>query len=192
MFTPWKESYDQPRQYIQSRDISLPTKIHLVKAMVFPVVMHRCESDYKESWAPKNWCFWTVVLEEALERLFSSSLLSAIMVVSSVYLKLLIFLPAIFIPACALFSPAFHVMYSAYTLYLTYIARWQYTALMSSVPNLEPVHCSMSSSNFCFLTWCRFLRRQVRWSDIPISFRIFHSLLWSTESKPLALLMNQK
>ena len=32
----------------------------------------------------------------------------------------------------------------------------------------------------------RFLKRQVRWSDIPISFRIFHSLLWSTQSKALA------
>ena len=40
--------------------------VHIVKAMVFPVVMHGCES-YKESWAPKNWCFWTVVLEKTLE-----------------------------------------------------------------------------------------------------------------------------
>ena len=42
--TPWKESYDQPRQHIKSRDITLPTKVHLVKAMVFPVVMYGCES----------------------------------------------------------------------------------------------------------------------------------------------------
>ena len=35
--------------------------------MVFPVVMYRCELDYKESWAWKNWCFWTVVLEKTLE-----------------------------------------------------------------------------------------------------------------------------
>ena len=33
--TPWKESYDQPRQHIKSRDITLPTKVHLVKAMIF-------------------------------------------------------------------------------------------------------------------------------------------------------------
>ena len=46
---------------IKSRDITLPTKIHLVKAMVFPVVMYGCELDCEESWAPKNWCFWTVV-----------------------------------------------------------------------------------------------------------------------------------
>ena len=45
------------------------TKVHLVKAMVFPVVMYGCERelDYKESWVPKNWCFWTVVLEKTLE-----------------------------------------------------------------------------------------------------------------------------
>ena len=44
MFTPWKESYDQPRQHIESRDITLPTKVRLVKAMVFPVVMYGYES----------------------------------------------------------------------------------------------------------------------------------------------------
>ena len=38
------------------------------QAMVFPVVMYGCESwTIKESWAPKNWCFWTVVLEKTLE-----------------------------------------------------------------------------------------------------------------------------
>ena len=44
MLTPWKKSYDQARQLIKSRDITLPTKVHPVKAMVFPVVMYRCES----------------------------------------------------------------------------------------------------------------------------------------------------
>ena len=48
--------------------------------------------------------------------LFSSSSLFAIGVVSSAYLRLLIFLPAILIPACASFSPAFQMMYSAYKL----------------------------------------------------------------------------
>ena len=51
-----------------------------------------------------------------IKRLFSSSSLSAIRVVSSAYLRLLIFLPAIFIPACASSSPAFRMMYSAYKL----------------------------------------------------------------------------
>ena len=44
MLTPWKESYDQPRQHIKSRDITLLTKVHLVKAMVSPVVMYGCET----------------------------------------------------------------------------------------------------------------------------------------------------
>ena len=44
MFVPWKKSYDQPRQHIKSRDITLPTKFCLVKAMVFPVVMYGYES----------------------------------------------------------------------------------------------------------------------------------------------------
>ena len=54
---------------LKSRDIILPTKVHLVKAMVFPVVSHvwMWELDHKESWASKNWCFWTVVLEKTLE-----------------------------------------------------------------------------------------------------------------------------
>ena len=53
---------------LKSRDITLPTKVRLVKAMVFPVVMYGCESwIIKESWAPKNWCFWTVLLEKTLE-----------------------------------------------------------------------------------------------------------------------------
>ena len=48
---------------LKSRDITLPTKIHLVKAMVFPVIMYGCESwtIYKESWVPKS---WTAVLEK--------------------------------------------------------------------------------------------------------------------------------
>ena len=35
--------------------------------LVFPVVMYGCELDHKEGWTPKNWCFWTVVLEKTLE-----------------------------------------------------------------------------------------------------------------------------
>ena len=54
MLAPWKKSYDQPRQHIKSRDITLPTKVHLVKAMVFPVVMYGCES-----WTIKKAERWT-------------------------------------------------------------------------------------------------------------------------------------
>jgi len=52
---------------LKSRDITLPTKVCLVKATVFPVVMYGCELDCEECWALKNWCFWTVVLEKTLE-----------------------------------------------------------------------------------------------------------------------------
>ena len=53
---------------LKTRDITLPTKVRLVKAMIFPVVMYGCEIwTCEESWAPKNWCFWTVVLEKTLK-----------------------------------------------------------------------------------------------------------------------------
>ena len=54
---------------LKSRDITLPTKVRLVRDMVFPVVMYvwMWELYCKESWVPKNWCFWTVVLEKTLE-----------------------------------------------------------------------------------------------------------------------------
>ena len=44
MLTPWKKNYDQPRQHIKKQRHYFPTKVHLVKAMVFPVVMYGCES----------------------------------------------------------------------------------------------------------------------------------------------------
>ena len=51
---------------LKSRDMTLPTKVHLVKAFSNSHVW-MWELDYKESWALKNWCFWTVVLEKTLE-----------------------------------------------------------------------------------------------------------------------------
>ena len=53
---------------LKSRDITLPTNVPLVKAMVFSSGhVQMWELDCEESWAPKNWCFWTVVLEKTLE-----------------------------------------------------------------------------------------------------------------------------
>ena len=53
---------------LKSRDITLPTKVHLVKAMVFPIVMYGWESwTINKSCEPRNWCFWTVVLEKSVE-----------------------------------------------------------------------------------------------------------------------------
>ena len=52
----------------KSRDITLSTKVRLVKAVIFLAVMYGWELDHKESWMPKNWCFWTVVFQKTLER----------------------------------------------------------------------------------------------------------------------------
>ena len=86
-------------------------------------------------------------LSSFIKRLFSSSL-SAIRLVTSAYLSLLIFLPAVWIPACASSSPAFLMMYSAYKL-----NKLGDNIQPGHAPFLmEPVCCSMSSSNCCFLT----------------------------------------
>ena len=53
---------------LKSRDITLPTKVHLSQGYGFSSShVWMWELDYKESWAPKNWCFWTVVLEKTLD-----------------------------------------------------------------------------------------------------------------------------
>ena len=123
------------------------------------------------------------------KRLFSSCLLSAIRVVLSAYLRLLIFLLAILIPACASSSPEFLMMYSAYKLnkqgdniqpWWTHFPIWKQFVVPC------PVLTVASWSAYGFL------KRQVRWSGIPVFFRIFHSLLWSTQSKTLAQSVKQK
>ena len=97
--------------------------------------------------------------------------------VSSAYLRLLIFLPAILIPACASSSPAFLMMYSAYKLNKQgdNIQPW---CTPFPVWNQSVVPCPVLT----VASWpvYSFLKRRVKWSGIPISFRIFHSLLWST------------
>ena len=55
MFAAWKESYNQPRQHIKKQRHYFSTKVHLVKAMVFPVVMYGCES-----WAIKKAEHWRI------------------------------------------------------------------------------------------------------------------------------------
>ena len=68
-FSPWKKSYHQPRQIIKSRDITWPTKVCVIKAMVF-FSSHALMSglDNKKSWALKNWCLQTMVLKKTLKR----------------------------------------------------------------------------------------------------------------------------
>ena len=115
-----------------------------------------------------------------IKRLFGSSLLSAINVVLSAHLRLLLFLPAILIPACDSSSLEFCMICSAEKLnkqgdniqpWHTPFPIWN----QSTVPC--PVHTVASWPAY------RFLRRQVGWSGVPISWRIFHSLLLSTRSK---------
>ena len=60
---PWKESYDQPRQHIKKQRQYFANKGPGFSSSYVWV----WELDYKESWAWKNWCFWTVVLEKTLE-----------------------------------------------------------------------------------------------------------------------------
>ena len=109
-----------------------------------------------------------------IKRFFSSSSLSAIRRVLSAYLKLLIFLLAILIPACASSSPAFHMMYTAHKLnkqddniqpWCTPFPIW----IQSVIPC--PVLTVASWPAY------RFLRRLIRCSGIPIFCRFFHSLL---------------
>ena len=112
-----------------------------------------------------------------IKRLFSSSSLSSIRVVSSAYLRLLIFLLAILIPAYVSSSPAFCMMYSAFKLnkqndniqpWCTPFLFWN----QSIVPSPVLTVASWSAN--------RFLRRQVRWPGIPISWRIFQFVVIHT------------
>ena len=119
----------------------------------------------------------------SIKRLLSSSLLSAIKIMSFAYLMLLIFLPEILIPACASSSPGFPMMYSAYKLNKLgdNIQPW---CIAFPILNQSVVPCPV----LAVASWpaYRFLRRQVGWFGIPTSLRIFHSLWWSTQSKALA------
>ena len=161
------------------RDFRAPQKTKSASFHYFPIICH-------EVMGPDAMIlvFWTFSLSSFtfIKRLSSSSL-SAIRVVSSEYLRLLIFLPANLIPAYASSSPAFLMMYSAYKLnkHSDNIQSWRTTFPIcnrSVVP--RPVLTVASWPAY------RFLRRQVRGSDIPMSSRIFYSLLWSTQSNALA------
>ena len=117
-------------------------------------------------------CYFTII-----KRLFSSSSLSALRVVSSADLRLLIFLPAILIPACASSRLVFHMMYSAYKLNKQgdNIQPW---CTPLPILNQSIVLCPVLT----VASWpaYRFRRRQERWSGhgkgIPMSWRIFYKL----------------
>ena len=111
-----------------------------------------------------------------IKRHFSSSSLSAIRVVSSGYLRLFVLLSPILIPACNSWSPTFLIMYSAYRLNKQGNSR-QRCCILSPILNQTVVPYRVLTVASC--PTYRFLRRQVRWSGIPISLRAFHSLSWS-------------
>ena len=68
MLTPWKESYDQPRQHVKKQRRYFAIKGPSSQGYGFSSGhVWMWELDYKESWAQKNWCFWTVVLDKTLE-----------------------------------------------------------------------------------------------------------------------------
>ena len=62
------KSYDQPRQHIKKQRHYFANKSPSSQTLVFSVVLCGCGLDHKESWVPKNWCFWTVVLKKTLEK----------------------------------------------------------------------------------------------------------------------------
>ena len=77
MLAPCKKNYNTLDSVLKNRDITLLTKVFIIKAVVFLIVIYyimwiytyicRWELDHKKDWGPKNWCFWTVVLEKTLE-----------------------------------------------------------------------------------------------------------------------------
>ena len=68
MLAPWKKSYEQPRQHIKKQKHYFANKGPSSQSYGFSNShVWMWELDYKESWAPKNWCFWIVVLEKTLE-----------------------------------------------------------------------------------------------------------------------------
>ena len=86
MLAPWKKTYDQPRQHIKkkNRDVTLPTEVHLVKAMVFPVVIYGFESwtiKKAECWridAFELWCWRSLLRDPWIARRSNQSILKEI------------------------------------------------------------------------------------------------------------------
>ena len=84
MLTPWKESYDQLRQHIEEQRHYLPTKVRLVKAMVFPMVMYGCESwtvkkaERRRIDAFELWCWRRLLRVPWTERRSNQSILKEI------------------------------------------------------------------------------------------------------------------
>ena len=95
MLAPWKKSYDPNQESIlKSRDITLPTKVHIVKAMVFPIVMYECESwtikkaEHRRIDAFELWCWKRLLRVPWTARRSTQSILKEISPEYSLVLKL--------------------------------------------------------------------------------------------------------
>jgi len=130
---------------LKSKDITLLTKVHLVKAMYFPVVMYGCES-----WTIKKAAHWRIY---AFELWCWRRLLR--------------------VPWTARRS--------------NQLVQFSCSVVSDSLRPYRLQHTRPPCPVLTVASWpaYRFLRRQVRWTGIPISFRILHSLLWSTQSRAL-------
>ena len=118
-----------------------------------------------------------------IKRLFSSFLLSAIRVVIICTSEITDIPPCNLDSSLCFIHMLHHMMYSAFKLNKQgdNIQSWH-----TPFPIWNPFIVPCPVLNVASWPTYRFLRRQVRWSGIPISFRFFHSLLWSTQSKALA------
>ena len=68
MFAPWKKSYDQPRQHNKKQRHYFTDQVPSSQSYGFSSGhVWMWDLDHKKSWVPKNWCFWTVLLEKSLE-----------------------------------------------------------------------------------------------------------------------------
>ena len=68
MLAPWRKSYDKPRQHVKKQQHLFADKGLYSQSYSFSSShVQMWELDHKKSWVPKNWCFWTVVLEKTLK-----------------------------------------------------------------------------------------------------------------------------
>ena len=165
-----------------STKILKPKKIRSATASAFPTsICHKVMGQMP--WSQFfEWVLSHLFYSLTFKRLISSSSLSAIRVLSSAYLRLLIFLSTILIPVCDSSSLAFCMTYSGYKLNKKGDSRNPCIPFPVLNQSVVPRKVLIAASWPAY----RFLQRQVRWSGIHISLRILHSLLWSTKSKPFA------
>ena len=160
-----------------------PKKIKPYTASVFPLLFamkwwdRMPWSQFFECWVSSQ--LFTLLFQPH-QKLFSSSLFSAIRVVSYAYLRLLIFLSVVLISACDFIQPS--ILHNVLCIEVKW-TEWQYITLSYFSPNFEPVCCSMSGSNCCFLTDIQISQETGMVVWYSHLFKCFYSSFWSTQSK---------